>query len=256
LLATWGLARVWGLYGALVALSINQSIVFFVTLSLCLRTNWFQVSQLFGRVDMVLARKLASYALMATVTAVAMPLSQLLIRNHLVNEFGWDNAGLWQAVTKISDIYLMLITTTLTVYYLPRLSEIDQREQLHKEIAKVYRFILPVTILGAITVYLLRNWLITLLFTENFAPMLDLLAWQLAGDVIKIGSWVLGFVMLARAMTKAYIATEIFFNASLVLITYALTPYLGLKATVIAFFINYLLYWLSIAVILNKSDYR
>jgi PST family polysaccharide transporter len=256
LLATWGLARVWGLYGALVALSINQSIVFFVTISLCLRTNWFQVSLLFGRVDMVLARKLASYALMATVTAVAMPLSQLLIRNHLVNEFGWDNAGLWQAVTKISDIYLMLITTTLTVYYLPRLSEIDQREQLHKEIAKVYRFILPVTILGAITVYLLRNWLITLLFTENFAPMLDLLAWQLAGDVIKIGSWVLGFVMLARAMTKAYIATEIFFNASLVLITYALTPYLGLKATVIAFFINYLLYWLSIAVILNKSDYR
>jgi PST family polysaccharide transporter len=256
LLATWGLARVWGLYGALVALSINQSIVFFVTLSLCLRTNWFQVSLLFGRMDMLLARKLASYALMATVTAVAMPLSQLLIRNHLVNEFGWDNAGLWQAVTKVSDIYLMLITTTLTVYYLPRLSEIDQREQLHKEIAKVYRFILPITILGAITVYLLRNWLITLLFTENFAPMLDLLAWQLAGDVIKIGSWVLGFVMLARAMTKAYIATEIFFNASLVLITYALTPYLGLKATVIAFFINYLLYWLTIAVILNKSDYR
>lgn len=256
LLATWGLARVWGLYGALVALSINQSIVFFVTLSLCLRTNWFQVSLLFGRMDMLLARKLASYALMATVTAVAMPLSQLLIRNHLVNEFGWDNAGLWQAVTKVSDIYLMLITTTLTVYYLPRLSEIDQREQLHKEIAKVYRFILPITILGAITVYLLRNWLITLLFTENFAPMLDLLAWQLAGDVIKIGSWVLGFVMLARAMTKAYIATEIFFNASLVLITYALTPYLGLKATVIAFFINYLLYWLTIAVILNKSDYQ
>jgi PST family polysaccharide transporter len=256
LLATWGLARVWGLYGALVALSINQSIVFFITLTLCLRTNWFRVSLLFGRMDMVLARKLASYALMATVTAVAMPLSQLLIRNHLVNEFGWDNAGLWQAVTKISDMYLMLITTTLTVYYLPRLSEIDTREHLHKEIAKVYRFILPVTIIGAITVYLLRNWLITLLFTADFAPMLDLLAWQLAGDVIKIGSWVLGFVMLARAMTKAYIATEIIFNASLVLITYALTPYLGMKATVIGFFINYLFYWLSIAIILNKSDYR
>ena len=256
LLATWGLARVWGLYGALVALSINQSIVFFVTLILCLRTNWFRVNLLFGRMDRVIARKLASYALMATVTAVAIPFSQLLIRNHLVNAFGWDNAGLWQAVTRVSDMYLMLITTTLTVYYLPRLSEINDNAQLCKEIAQVYRFILPVTILGAIAVYLLRNWLITTLFTPAFAPMLDLLAWQLAGDVIKIGSWVLGFVMLARAMTKAYIATEVIFSASLVVITYALTPWFGLKAAVIAFFINYLLYWLSIAIILNKTVYR
>ncbi|WP_295748105.1 O-antigen translocase [Undibacterium sp.] len=256
LLATWALARAWGLYGALVALAINQSIVFFITLFLCLRRDWFRVQYLFGRIDIEIARKLASYALMASVTAIAIPLSQVLIRNHLVFAFGWDNAGLWQAVTKLSDMYLMLITTTLTVYYLPRLSEIKDRDQLRQEISKVYRFILPITVVGAIAVYLLRNWLITFLFTPDFLPMLDLLAWQLAGDVIKIGSWVLGFVMLARAMTKAYILTEIIFSATLVIITYALTPWFGLKATVIAFFINYVLYWLSIAIILNKTDYR
>jgi PST family polysaccharide transporter len=256
LLATWALARAWGLYGTLVALAINQSIVFFITLSLCLRRDWFRVQHLFGRIDIEIARKLAGYALMASVTAIAIPLSQVLIRNHLVLAFGWDNAGLWQAVTKLSDMYLMLITTTLTVYYLPRLSEIADRAQLRQEITKVYRFILPITIMGAIAVYLLRNWLVAFLFTPDFFPMLDLLAWQLAGDVIKIGSWVLGFVMLARAMTKAYILTEIIFSATLVIITYALTPWFGLKATVIAFFINYLLYWLSIAIILNKTDYR
>ncbi len=256
LLATWVLARVWGLYGALVALSINQSIVFFITLTLCLRTNWFRLNMLFGRMDMEVARKLTNYALMALVTAIVVPLGQLLIRNHLVNEFGWNSAGLWQAVTKLSDMYLMLITTTLTVYYLPRLSEIDNALQLRNEIVKVYRFILPITIIGAVTVYLLREWLITMLFTPEFLPMLDLLAWQLAGDVIKIGSWVLGFVLLARAMTKSYIITELIFSASLVLITYALTPLFGLKATVIAFFINYLIYWITIAMILNKTVYR
>lgn len=256
LTATWALAKIWGLYGALVALAINQSIVFFVTLILCLRTNWFSLTYLFGRADRIMMRKLGGYALMAIVTAVAMPLSQLLIRDHLVDTFGWNDAGMWQAVTRISDMYLMIITTTLTVYYLPRLAEITDTQILRKEIIKVYRFIMPVTIVGALAVYLLRDWLIALLFTAEFTPMIDLLGWQLVGDVIKIGSWVLGFVMLGRAMTKSYIITEVLFSFSLVGITYALTPVFGLKAAVIAFFINYVLYWVCIAVILNRSAFR
>lgn len=256
LTATWALAKIWGLYGALVALAINQSIVFFVTLILCLRTNWFSLTYLFGRTDRIMMRKLGGYALMAIVTAVAMPLSQLLIRDHLVDTFGWNDAGMWQAVTRISDMYLMIITTTLTVYYLPRLAEITDTQILRKEIIKVYRFIMPVTIVGALAVYLLRDWLIALLFTAEFTPMIDLLGWQLVGDVIKIGSWVLGFVMLGRAMTKSYIITEVLFSFSLVGITYALTPVFGLKAAVIAFFINYVLYWVCIAVILNRSAFR
>lgn len=256
LTATWALAKIWGLYGALVALAINQSIVFFVTLILCLRTNWFSLTYLFGRTDRIMMRKLGGYALMAIVTAVAMPLSQLLIRDHLVNTFGWNDAGMWQAVTRISDMYLMIITTTLTVYYLPRLAEITDTQILRKEIIKVYRFIMPVTIVGALAVYLLRDWLIALLFTAEFTPMIDLLGWQLVGDVIKIGSWVLGFVMLGRAMTKSYIITEVLFSFSLVGITYALTPVFGLKAAVMAFFINYVLYWVCIAVILNRSAFR
>ncbi|MCU6434599.1 O-antigen translocase [Undibacterium sp. Jales W-56] len=256
LLVTWLLSSVWGLYGALVALTINQSVVFFVTLALCMRTNWFRFSDLAGRIDPQLARQLAQYGLMALVTAVALPLSQMLIRDHLVSEFGWFYAGLWQAVTKISDMYLMLITTTLTVYYLPRLSEISEPLQLRQEISKVYRFALPAAAIGALFVYLLREWLVALLFTQDFLPMLDLLAWQLIGDVVKIGSWVLGFVMLGRAMVRAYIITEVVFNFSLVGLTYSLTPWLGLKAAVIAFLINYLLYWLCIAIILKKTGYK
>ncbi|GGC83062.1 O-antigen translocase [Undibacterium terreum] len=255
LLATWLLASAWGLYGALVALAINQSVVAFVSLALCLRTDWFKLSMLFGKMDRVIARQLASFALMAIVTAVAVPLSQLLIRDHIVQGFGWSAAGYWQAVTRISDMYLMLITTTLTVYYLPRLSEIRERAELGREIRRVYRFVLPLTIVGAVCVYLLREWIIRLVFTEDFSPMLDLLAWQLIGDVIKIGSWVLGFVMLARAMTKAYIITELVFSLSLVLLTYWLTPLFGLKGSVLAFTLNYIFYWACIAVILKKNDY-
>ncbi|PXX42528.1 O-antigen translocase [Undibacterium pigrum] len=256
LLATWWLASVWGLYGALVALAVNQSFVAIITLVLCLRSKWFSLGMLFAKADRDMLRKLGAYALMAIVTATVVPLSQMLIRNQLVQDFGWQQAGYWQAVTRISDIYLMLITTTLTVYYLPRLAEIKAAAELKKEIARVYRFVLPLTALGAVMVYLLRDLMLWLVFTEEFRPMLQLLAWQLVGDFIKIGSWVLGFVMLGRALTTPYVITEIVFSLSLVALTYLLTPAFGLQGAVIAFCINYVLYWACIAWILKKYAYR
>jgi PST family polysaccharide transporter len=36
------------------------------------------------------------------------------------------------------------------------------------------------------------------LFTAKFGPMRDLFGWQMAGDTVKIGSWLLGYVLLAR----------------------------------------------------------
>ncbi len=120
----------------------------------------------------------------------------------------------------------------------------------------MYRFVLPLTALGAVMVYLLRDLMLWLVFTEEFRPMLQLLAWQLVGDFIKIGSWVLGFVMLGRALTKPYVITEIVFSLSLVALTYLLTPAYGLQGAVIAFCINYVLYWACIAWILKKYAYR
>lgn len=255
LLATYLLAQSWGLHGALIALSINQSVVFFVTLTLCWHQDWFHFRDLFGNFDRDLAKKLAAYGLMAMVTAIVVPLSQIFIRNHLVAQFGWQETGMWQAVTRMSDVYLMLITTTLTVYYLPRLAEIKSKPELRKEIIKVYRFILPLTAFGALLVYFLRDWIISLLFTQEFNSMRELLAWQLIGDVVKIGSWILGFVMLGRAMTKAYVWTEILFAFSLFALTYLLTPYFGLSASVIAFFINYVAYWITTAFIVSQVKF-
>lgn len=58
---TFYLATSFGLYGALVALVVYQSISFVVTLLLCLRTHWFKLSFLFGRPDKQIAKKLFAF---------------------------------------------------------------------------------------------------------------------------------------------------------------------------------------------------
>lgn len=247
-------AYFWGIYGALLSLTVSQSLVAFLSLYFCWRCPWFSWSALWGRADKTLVSNLLKFGLMGLVSALVVPAAQILIREQVLASFGELAAGYWQALIRISDMYLMVITTTLSVYFLPRIAEIRQRTELLKEIYKVQRFVLPLTAFGALLVYLLRDWILILALTQAFRPMLDLLAWQLVGDVLKIACWIYSFVLLGRGMTREYIATEIIFNLGLAGLTYCLTPYFGMQATVYAFCLNYLLYLPCVAYLVHRGN--
>jgi PST family polysaccharide transporter len=254
LIVTGILASVWGLYGALVALVINQSIVFIVTLAICWQSGWFRFTRLVGRIDPATARNLGKFMLMALTTASVGPATQIIIRDHMATSFGWEAAGHWQAVLKISDMYLMLVTSTLAVYYLPRISEIHNASELKREIYQGYKIILPLTILGAGGIYLLRDWIVVTIFTTEFAPIRGLFKWQLMGDVVKIGSWLLAYVMLGKAMAKTFIITEILFSAGWVGLVWVMTGWFGQQGAQMGYFANYLLYWMVMgALMLRKT---
>lgn len=243
LVITAALAVKYHLYGALVALSVYQSLAFFVTLYLCYKADWFKFSYLFGKIDKDTAKKFASFALMALVSAICVPLSQMVIRTYIGQEFGVNYAGYWEAMIRLSAAYLMLVTTTLGVYYLPRLSELKVLAEIKKEVYLGYKFVFPLAILGGIFAYLLRDWVIVVLFSEKFLPMADLFLWQMIGDSLKIGSWILAYLMLSKAMIKLFVTTEIMFTISSILLTYTCTQMFGFEGVSIAHLINYAVYW-------------
>lgn len=245
MLQTGALAYFFGLFGALVAYAVNPAVVLLATASMVIRREWFNVRDLWGKINRPALRELSRFGLMGLTTALTVPISYMLIRDHLATNLGLAAAGYWQASWRISEIYLMLITSTLSVYYLPRLSEIKTASELINEIFKVYRYVMPLVIVGALIIYFLRDFIIQTLFTAYFLPMRELFPWQLAGDVIKIGSWVLAFVMLGRAMTKVFVVTEIVFAISFFLLSWMLVDAVGLKGVAMAYAVNYTLYWLT-----------
>ncbi len=252
LVITGVLAFKFGLYGALIALSIYQSTAFLVTLVLCYKANWFKFKYLFGKIDPDITRKFAGFALMALTSALCVPLSQIVIRTYMTGEFGIEYAGYWEAMIRLSGAYLMLVTTTLGVYYLPRLSELSAITDIKKEVYLGYKVIFPIALVGAITVYLLRDWIIAILFTDAFLPMRDLFLWQMIGDSLKIGSWILAYLMLSKAMIKLFIITEIIFASSLVGLTYIFTKIFGFEGVSIAYLVNYAIYWIVMGLFVFK----
>lgn len=252
LVVTSLLAIKYSLYGALVALSIYQSLAFFVTLFICYKAEWFKLTYLIGKIDKDIAKKFAGFALMALVSAICVPLSQMVIRSYLIYDFGVVYAGHWEAMIRLSGAYLMLITTTLGVYYLPRLSELTNIEDVKSEVYLGYKFIFPLAVLGASLVYFLRDWIILLLFTPSFLSMRDLFLWQMIGDTLKIGSWILAYLMLSKAMTKLFITTEVIFAITSVLLTYICTQLFGFEGVSVAHLINYGMYWIVMSFFVFK----
>ncbi|WP_315078285.1 O-antigen translocase [Acinetobacter guillouiae] len=247
------LAIKYNLYGALVALSIYQSLAFFVTLFLCYKSDWFQFGYLFGKVDKEIAKKFLAFALMALVSAICVPLSQMVIRSYLTNEYSAIYAGYWEAMIRLSAAYLMLVTTTLGVYYLPRLSELKNLKDIKIEVYLGYKYFFPLAIMGGLMVYILRDWIIAVLFSNTFLPMRDLFLWQMIGDSLKIGSWILAYLMLSKAMTRLFITTEIIFALTSIILTYIFTQMIGFEGVSVAHMVNYGVYWVVMSYLVFKA---
>ncbi|TBV08268.1 O-antigen translocase [Phytopseudomonas dryadis] len=251
LVVTSVLAIQFGLIGALTALAIFPSFAFVVTLYLCCKADWFKFSYLFGGLDKNVLLNLSKYTAMALTSAACVPASHILIRTHLGDTFGLQAAGYWEAMWRLSTAYLMLVTTTLSLYYLPRLSELKEPSEIKNEIIQGYKIILPLAAACGVVIYLLRDFIIGVLFTQDFNPMRELFAWQMVGDTLKIASWLLGYVLIAKAAFKFVIITEIFFAALFYMIVSALTAIYGVEGVAMAHALTYLFHFVGMFLYLS-----
>lgn len=252
LLVTSAMVVKWGLMGALIGLAVYQSLAFFVTLTLCIKAPWFRWSYLIGRIDKAIAKNLGKYTAMALTSAAVVPLSHILIRDHLGQNLGWEAAGYWEAMWRLSAAYLILITTTLSVYYLPRFSELKTRIEIEKEILTGYKLIFPAMLTCSLIIYMARDFIIHFLFSDAFMPMEALFFWQLVGDVLKIAGWIFAFVMLGKSMTVLFILTEVAFSIAFFGLTIMFVQFMGLVGVAIAHAVNYLLYLVVVSFCVHR----
>ncbi|MFG7351465.1 O-antigen translocase [Shewanella oncorhynchi] len=243
-----------GLDGALIAMVTNQSVIFFIVLWKLRRHQIIKLESFKHVFSKVEAKKLSSFAAMALTSAVTVPVSHLIIRNHIGETISWEAAGHWQAIWYISTMYLMVVTTALSTYYLPRLSEISNKVELRKELLSGYKIIMPIVLVMSLSIFLLKDFIIWLLFTQEFAPMRELFMWQLIGDVMKLAAWLLAYLMLAKAMTKTFIITEIMFSLFFVLLSIWFVNQYGLIGISYSFALNYTLYLITMIKV-TKSEW-
>ena len=235
--------RLGGYEGALLGLALVPALVVIPAAFMLMRRGNVPLSYLKPQWDKMLAGQLGKFTLMALITSVTLPVAYVMMRNLLAAHYSWDEVGIWQGVSSISDAYLQFITASFSVYLLPTLSRLTSRQDITREIFRSLRFVLPAVAIASFTVWLLRDFAIWLLFSAKFTAMRDLFAWQLVGDVLKVGAYVFGYLVIAKASLRLYILAEIGQFALLTAFSHWLIPTHGALGAAQAYMATYIVYF-------------
>lgn len=235
--------RVGGYSGALVGLALVPALVVVPAALLLAKRDHLPMRYLLPQWHGELARNLGKFTLMALITSVTLPVAWVMMRNLLAAHYSWEEVGLWQGVTSISDAYLQFITATFSVWLLPTLSRLTNKAEISAEILRALRFVIPAVAAVSFCVWLLRDFAIWLLFSSEFSGMRDLFAWQLPGDVLKVASYVFGYLVIAKASLRFYILTEISQFILLTAFSRLLIPLQGATGAAQAYLATYVVYF-------------
>jgi PST family polysaccharide transporter len=172
--------------------------------------------------------------------ALVGTLVQLWIRVEVGNTLGAESLGHFQAAWTISMQYIGFVLGAMGADYYPRLTGIINDHQAatrlvneQTEIALLLSAPIFIAMIG------LTPWIIHLLYTAAFLPAVDVLRWQILGDVLKVASWPLGFVILAAGAGKTFFLTETLTFLLMGGLISGFSSIIGLQITGIAFLASY-----------------
>jgi PST family polysaccharide transporter len=240
--------------GALISVVIAEALIFLITLVGIINRRSLVSLLKVSNVSFTVFKKMSSYSLMALFSAVLLPLVAIAIRSYIIDNIGYEDAGFWEAMTRISKYYLMLVSSLIALYLLPRFAEINGAKEFRKEVFSFYKTIIPFLATGLLLIYFLRKYVVLIIFSDEFAPVEDLFLWQLSGDFVKILSIVIAYQFLAKKMFWHYILTEAFLIITLYITSlYFIDLYDGVKGAVVAHFVSYIMYYVIILLIFSSS---
>ncbi len=182
-------------------------------------------------------------------TGVQLGLPMLVV--HLLNT---NSVGYYRAAAAISVGYLGFLMTAMGQDYYPRLSAAgNDPRTLVKLINDQHRLVMIVAVPVILATLALVPMLIPIVYSHKFQPAVDILEWQLIGDVFKFSSLTMSFAVLARCNSFTYFFTEVIGGAVTLSSTWIAVKLYGLQGLGISFLVTYVVYYAVVWLVLRRQ---
>lgn len=242
-----------GLKGSLLAICLIPLLQFLSYLIFILKKikTYFNLQNI--TLKLSFKNELLSYSIMTVTVVVSINIVDVLIRNLITENVSIKEAGYWTAIGSISKNYMQFLVAIFSLYVLPQYAKINNSIDFRKEVAKIYKLILPLFATGLLTIYFFREIAIELLFTKEFLSMSVLFKWQLLGDFVKLIALVLSYQFIAKRQISYFVFSELLSVIMFYLFSnYFINTY-GTEGVVMAHFVRYILYLVVVFFILRHN---
>jgi antigen flippase len=169
-------------------------------------------------------------------TGLLVNLVGLGTRTLVVREEGLEANGFYQAAWMVSGMLATFILNAMGRDFFPRLTAVQgDGVQLTRLVNEQIEIGILLGLPGLVGTVALGHWLISILYASSFAPAAELLPYFALGVFIRLISWPIGYILLARSLSFAFAAVNSAFQiAQLALTLIMLKPY-GLPGAAVAF---------------------
>lgn len=240
--------------GLLISLGLVPVLKFLIVICY-LRYHNFDWDYFFDGFKTPPLKKLLHFSAMTISGTISLSLVLIATRKILSAKFGLDYAGYWEALWRISSLFVMVLTSAFGFYLLPTFSKLYTK-YLRKEIFNIWKITIPTTILAGLILFFLKDFVIQLIFSEEFLVISGLIGFQILGGILKVNSWVLGNLILAKAHTKVFIGVQVGWALLFFLLSLLFLNLYGFWGISVAYFVAYLIHFIFMNVYFKKLLWR
>jgi len=164
-----------------------------------------------------------------------------LVKVLITRILGLPVSGLFEASSQLSNVYVGFILAAMGADFFPHLSSVSQDNPRSSQLINAQAEIgLLLAMPGILAVIALGPYVLQALYSSSFAEAFEILRWQAAGTFLRVVSWPLGFLFLARGSGSLFFLAETGSNLVHLALVYFGIHFFGVQGIGLAFFGTYL----------------
>lgn len=162
------------------------------------------------------------------------------IRSFLIREFGIQANGIYQAAWGLSGMAAGFILGAMATDFSPHLTSIihdhDRANRLVNEQTEIGILVALPCLVGMLA---FAPWIIEIFYTRHFKESGYILPWFVVGTFIRVFSWPMGFILVAKGAARWFFLTQTIYHVTHVILVYSLVPRYGIVSAGFAFAITF-----------------
>jgi len=189
------------------------------------------------------ARGLLGMGLAFMVSGLLAAGSAYLVRVLIIRELGMAAVGLYTATWTLSSLYVGVILNAMGADYYPRLTAVASDDAaVNRMVNEQTEMGLLLAIPGILATLALAPYVLHVFYSAEFLPATDIIRWQILGVALRVVSWPLGFVILAKGRSRLFIFAEVVTAILQVVLTLVCMRVWGLEGIGLSFMFLYLVH--------------
>jgi antigen flippase len=189
------------------------------------------------------SRGLLGLGLAFTVSALIASGTAYLTRVLVQRQLGMEAVGIYAATWTLSSYYVGFVLTAMGTDFMPRLTAVaNDHAIMNRLVNEQAEMGMLIAVPGVLATLTLAPWVMTIFYSGAFAQGADVARWQILGVFLRVVSWPMGYVLIAKGKGILFTLNDLMFGAINIGLIFLCLKLWKLEGVGMAFALSYLFY--------------